>query len=52
MELNIEPSREMVEPPKVEPVRELSTGEDGEAKQPVEDSPEPEPTPDEGDTAA
>jgi hypothetical protein len=32
----------MVEPPDVETVRELSTGDDGEAKQPVEDSPAPE----------
>lgn len=36
----IEPKRSMVEPPDVQPIRELSTGDDGEAKQPVEDTPE------------
>lgn len=32
----------MVEPPDVEPLRELSTDTEGEARQPVEDSPPPE----------
>lgn len=38
----IDPTRSMVEPPDIETKRELSTGDGGEAKQPVEDSPEPE----------
>lgn len=38
----IEPTRSMVEPPDVKVQRELSTATDGDAKQPVEDSPPPE----------
>lgn len=33
--MEIEPTRQMVEPPQVERVRELSTDDDGEAKQPT-----------------